>query len=215
MQIMIKILNRYFRNTTGQSLAEFAVITAMMATFIATASAKFSNVMEGGKVRKTEEGMDKLLTSAQDFYQKAAVREGRGRYPGQDRFDMPVGGFETELDLITSLETFEFYNNEDGSKWCSIFGIANQDAPVPEGGLYIDDTVIPDEECRGCAEDRLAGHEDWLSKFGGSAIVSPFQDGHYIYAVIAGSGTGESTVRPVLYIADAESPQFLHKMLEF
>lgn len=212
---MIKTLNRYFRNTTGQSLAEFAVITAMMATFIATASGKFSNVMEGGKVRKTEEGMDKLLQQAQDYYQKAVVREGRGRYPGQDRFDLAVGDFETELDLISSLETFEYYNNEDGEKWRSIFGIANEEAPMPEGANFINDTVMPDEECKGCSEDRLEGHTDWLFSFGGNAIVSPFQDGHYIYAVIAGSGTGESTVRPILYIADAESPQFLHKMLEF
>ncbi len=54
---MIKKLNKFFKRNSGQSLAEFAVITAMMATFIATASAKLSDLMEGGKVRKTEEEM--------------------------------------------------------------------------------------------------------------------------------------------------------------
>ena len=52
-------------------------------------------------------------------------------------------------------------------------------------------------------------------KFGGNALLSPFQDGHYIYVVIPGSGSGESAEPPVLYIADAENPKFLNKLLQF
>ena len=94
---MKKTLIKYLGKNSGQSLAEFAVITAMMATFIATASAKLSDMMEGSKVRKAEEEMDKILIQAQNFYQETATQEGRGRFPGQDKYNMAVGGYTSEL----------------------------------------------------------------------------------------------------------------------
>ena len=212
---MIKKLNKFFKRNSGQSLAEFAVITAMMATFIATASAKLSDLMEGGKVRKTEEEMDKILVQAQNFYQETTVQEGRGRFPGQDKYNMAVGGYTTELELINDLENFENFSDERGENWCSIFGIAHEDAPMPIGGLFVNDTVAAEQKCEACAETRYAGHDDWQYKFGGNALSSPFQDGHYIYVVIPGSGTGEDTEPPILYIADAENPKYLNKLLQF
>ncbi len=213
--ILKKTLIKYLGRNTGQSLAEFAVITAMMATFIATASGKLSDLMEGGKVRKAEEEMDKILTQAQNFYQDTAVQEGRGRFPGQDKYNMAVGGYTNELDLINDLETFETFDAEVGENWISIFGIANEKAPMPIGGHFQDDTVAAKSKCDACAETRFAGHVDWLYKFGGNAMRSPFQDGHFIYAVIPGSGSGEDAEPPVLYIADAENPKYLNKMLQF
>ena len=212
---MIKKLNKFFKRNSGQSLAEFAVITAMMATFIATASAKLSDLMEGGKVRKTEEEMDKILVQAQNFYQETATLEGRGRFPGQDKYNMAVGGYTTELDLMNDLENFSTFDNQVGENWCSIFGIAHEDAPMPIGGLFVNDTVAAEQKCKACAETRYAGHDDWQYKFGGNALLSPFQDGHYIYVVIPGSGSGESAEPPILYIADAESPKYLNKLLQF
>ena len=212
---MIKKLNKFFRRNSGQSLAEFAVITAMMATFIATASAKLSDMMEGSKVRKVEEEMDKILVQAQNFYQETAAQEGRGRFPGQDKYNMAVGGYTTEVDLINELENFEKYDNQDGKNWCSIFGISHAEAPMPTGGLFVNDTIAAVEKCDACSETRYAGHDDWLYKFGGNALPSPFQDGHFIYAVIPGSGTGENVEPPILYIADAENPKYLNKLLQF
>ena len=212
---MIKKLNKFFRRNSGQSLAEFAVITAMMATFIATASAKLSDMMEGSKVRKAEEEMDKILVQAQNFYQETAAQEGRGRFPGQDKYNMAVGGYTTEVDLINELENFEKYDNQDGKNWCSIFGISHAEAPMPTGGLFVNDTIAAVEKCDACSETRYAGHDDWLYKFGGNALPSPFQDGHFIYAVIPGSGTGENVEPPILYIADAENPKYLNKLLQF
>jgi hypothetical protein len=212
---LIKKLNKFFRRNSGQSLAEFAVITAMMATFIATASAKLSDMMEGSKVRKVEEEMDKILVQAQNFYQETSAQEGRGRFPGQDKYNMPVGGYTTELDLINDLENFEKYDYPDGKNWCSIFGIAHEEAPMPPGGLFVNDTVAAVENCNACAETRYAGHDDWLFKFGGNALPSPFQDGHFIYVVIPGSGTGDNAEPPILYIADAENPKYLNKLLQF
>ena len=184
----------------------------MMATFIATASAKLSDMMEGSKVRKVEEEMDKILVQAQNFYQETAAQEGRGRFPGQDKYNMAVGGYTTEVDLINELENFEKYDNQDGKNWCSIFGISHAEAPMPPGGLFVNDII---SACNACAETRYAGHDDWLFKFGGNALPSPFQDGHFIYAVIPGSGTGENVEPPILYIADAENPKFLNKLLQF
>ena len=45
----MKTLLRKIRNRRGQSLAEFAVTTAMMATLATTAAPKFSGVGEGAK----------------------------------------------------------------------------------------------------------------------------------------------------------------------
>ena len=212
---MIKKLNKFFKRNSGQSLAEFAVITAMMATFIATASAKLSDMMEGSKVRKVEEEMDKILVQAQNFYQETAVQEGRGRFPGQDKYNMAVGGYTTEIDLINDLENFERYDDQGGENWCSIFGISHAEAPMPTGGLFVNDIIAAVENCNACAETRYAGHDDWLFKFGGNALPSPFQDGHFIYVVIPGSGTGENAEPPILYIADAENPKYLNKLLQF
>ena len=212
---MIKKLNKFFRRNSGQSLAEFAVITAMMATFIATASSKLSDLMEGGKVRKAEEEMDKILVQAQSYYQETATQEGRGRFPGQDKYNMAVGGYTTELELINDLETFEKYDNQAGENWCSVFGIAHEEAPMPSGGLFVNDTIAAEQKCDACAETRFEGHVDWLYKFGGNAMNSPFQDGHFIYAVIPGSGSGADAEPPILYIADAESPKDLYKLLQF
>ena len=212
---MIKKLNKFFRRNSGQSLAEFAVITAMMATFIATASAKLSDMMEGSKVRKVEEEMDKILVQAKNFYQETAVQEGRGRFPGQDKYNMAVGGYTTELDLINDLENFERYDDQGGENWCSIFGISHAEAPMPTGGLFVNDIIAAVENCNACAETRYAGHDDWLFKFGGNALPSPFQDGHFIYVVIPGSGSGENAEPPILYIADAENPKYLNKLLQF
>mgnify|MGYP000064779698 FL=1 len=187
----------------------------MMATFIATASLKLSDMMEGSKVRKVEEEMDKILVQAQNFYQETVTQEGRGRFPGQDKYNMRVGEYTTELDLINDLENFTTFDSQKGANWCSVFGIAHEEAPMPIGALIVNDTIAAVENCIACAETRFAGHDDWLFKFGGNALPSPFQDGHLIYAVIPGSGTGDDVEPPILYIADVENPKYLNKLLQF
>ena len=110
----------------GQSLAEFAVVTAMMATFITTALPKFSDLMEAGKAQKSIEELDKLLIQAKNFYETTAALEGRGRLPGQDKFDMGVGGYTDTTALFNDLELFTIYTDETiGKKWISVFGTEN------------------------------------------------------------------------------------------
>ena len=64
----MKKLMKYFKKVDGQSLAEFAVTTAMMATLATTAAPKFSGVGEGAKEKKTLADVDKILKSANNFY---------------------------------------------------------------------------------------------------------------------------------------------------
>ena len=86
-RIMVHLF-KSLKAVKGQSLAEFAVVTAMMATFITTALPKFSDLMETGKAQKSIQELDKLLIQAKSFYETTAALEGRGRLPGQDKFDM-------------------------------------------------------------------------------------------------------------------------------
>ena len=115
----------------GQSLAEFAVTTAMMATLATTAAPKFSGVGEGAK-RKTLAYIDKILKAANNFYNTEVTESGRGRFPGQSKFDqnVPEGGgyvssdIEAELaaDLTAEDALFNNFASPVASKWSSVFG---------------------------------------------------------------------------------------------
>ena len=84
-----------------------------------------------------------------------------------------------------------------------------------EESQFVNDTLATDENCQNCPESRMAGHEAWLHLFSDEPLISPFQDGHFIYAVIPGSGTGSDADSPVLYIADGENPRDFYKILKF
>ena len=210
-----------FKSSRGQSLAEFAVITAMMATFIATAIPKFSDVMESGKAGKSIDEIDKILLQAKNFYETTAALEGRGRLPGQDKFDMVVGGYTDSTDLLDDLLLFDTYSDTAlGKKWVSVFGTDNPKALMPSGSNFTDDTLSAQLNrageviCRNCPLGRMKGSDEWLELFNREELVSPFQDGHYIYIVIPGYGSGKDVVAPRICVADGESPKHLHKILE-
>ena len=201
-------------NCRGQSIAEFAVVTAMMSTFVSTAAPRLSNLMEEGKGQKSIQELDKLMMQAKTFYENTAKIEGRGRLPGQDKFDMKVGSYTDTTEAFNDLKIYDSYSNVSiSSKWVSVFD--NQD-----GELFQTDKVIPDLDvdgniqCDNCPQLREAGHVEWYNLFNKSKLKSPFQDGHYIYVVIPGSGSGESFVAPRIIIADAENPMDLHKILD-
>ena len=79
---------KYIKSTKGQSLAEFAVTTAMMATLATTAAPKFSGVGEGAKEKKTLADIDKIMKSANNFYNAKVTTDGRGRFPGQSKYNV-------------------------------------------------------------------------------------------------------------------------------
>ena len=215
---LFRILKGLVFSSNGQSLAEFAVITAMMATFITTAMPKLSDMMESGKANKSIDELDKLLLQAKNFYETTAAIEGRGRLPGQDKFDKAVGGYSSVIDVMNDLETFSSFTNEElGMKWVSVFGTENPKAPKPIGSFFYDDQVIPDVNdegditCGNCPEGRESGSEEWIYLFSNEVLISPFQDGHYIYVVIP---SDEPDGAPTLFVADGESPKYLNKILD-
>ena len=198
----------------GQSIAEFAVITAMMSTFVATAAPRLSNLMEEGKTQKSIQEIDKLLMQAKNFYEFTSNLEGRGRLPGQDKFDIPVGGYTDTLEVYNDLVYFTSFDNDSiGSKWVSVFGNHS-------GGIFQNDQYLPDVDnegnvtCRNCPASREEGSIEWYELFNQSILESPFQDGHFIYVVIPGNGSGNDVVAPRIIIADAENPLQFHKVMD-
>ena len=215
-----KILKKALTSKKGNSLAEFAVITAMMATFVMTAIPKFSDVMEAGKANKSIDEIDKILLQAKNFYETTAALEGRGRLPGQDKHNMRVGEYSDTTELYIDLQVFGEFTDTLGLKWVSVFGTDHPEALVPAGTDIQDDTLSANVNgkgeviCDNCPVAREKGADEWLELFGNEPLVSPFQDGHYIYVVIPGSGTGEDVKAPRICVADAESPLHLHKIMD-
>ena len=211
---MFKSIKKHLKGRSGQSLAEFAVTTAMMATLATTAAPKFSGVGEGAKEKKTLADIDKIMKSANNFYNAKVTLEGRGRFPGQVKYNESVpdndGGYANDDALIASIDLFETYESGEASQWASVFGTDNLESPAPQGS-YVN--VSEDDNGDG-SFDVSAGAEEFLNEFGGNAIKSPFQDGHYIYTVIAGGGSGQQSYAPILYIADLESPKNFNKKLQ-
>ena len=210
-------MNKFFKklkNVNGQSLAEFAVTTAMMATLATTAAPKFSGVGEGAKEKKTLADIDKIVKSANNFYNTKVTEEGRGRFPGQIKYDEQIGGYALDTLLQQGVAAFTSYNDEEGSNWVSVFGTTTKNAAgedlIPSGH-----SISPSEDDnKDGSFDIHSGAEEFLAEFGGNPIGSPFQDGHYIYAVIPGGGSGASSYSPILYIADLENPSNFNKKLQ-
>ena len=208
----MKLFKR-LKSRKGQSLAEFAVTTAMMATLATTAAPKFSGVGEGAKEKKTYADIDKIVKSANNFYNEKVTTEGRGRFPGQVKYNESVpdgGGYVDEAAMLIGLDIFETFESAEASKWASIFGTQNSGATTPTGSS-VNTSEDPDSDG---SFTETVGAEEFLNEFGGNAVKSPFQDGHYIYTVIAGGGSGQSSYSPILYVADLESPANFKKKLQ-
>tara|TARA_B100000676_G_C17955265_1_gene774358 strand:+ start:71 stop:697 length:627 start_codon:yes stop_codon:yes gene_type:complete len=207
---MFKSIIRYLKSTNGNSLAEFAVTTAMMATLATTAAPKFSGVGEGAKEKKTLADIDKIVKSANNFYNAKVTEEGRGRFPGQTKYDAAVGGYASDSLLLAGVENFTTFSSNEGQNWASVFGTTTDGAKAPVGHNISTD----EDDDKDGSYDVYTGAEEFLNEFGGNPIKTPFQDGHYIYAVIAGGGSGSSSYSPILYVADLENPSNFKKKLQ-
>ena len=232
MKQTIKSIIRTVKSVKGNSLAEFATTTALMATLAATAAPKLSEMSEGTKGEKSRNEIDKLIKQAGNFYQDKADSEGRGRFPGQSKFNMPVGGHaydnsdastldkvgaaEDESDkhmlaIMTDLNLadgqapglgWRNYSDTPENVWVSCFGKANVDAPYPAD---IDHAGVIDNE---------QGIGEWKELVGGETLASKFQDGHFVYTVVAGYGSGADVYPPVLFVGDIENMVNFNNVLE-
>ena len=111
MKQTLKTIIRNVKSIKGNSLAEFATTTALMATLAATAAPKLSEMSEGTKAEKSRNEIDKIIGMAKSFYQKTADLEGRGRFPGQSKFNSQVGGAGYDNTDASSTGTYGAMSN--------------------------------------------------------------------------------------------------------
>jgi len=206
---------RKIKDVAGNSLAEFAVTTAMMATLAATAAPQFGSVGEGAKEKKTMNNIDKIIQAANNYYNQKLDVEGRGRFPGQAKYDEPVGAAPAIEDGIDVSEGLERYideslsvmdNFEDSGldQFVYVFAQGSDDQDALQGDWVSLETAV---------DYSILGAGDFKELFGNNGMSSPFQDGAYIYLVIPGFGSGTNSQAPALVVADAENPIQLHKTL--
>ena len=215
---MYTSLIKQLKSIRGNSLAEFAVTTAMMATLATTAAPKFGAVGSGAKEKKTMNNIDKLLSVANNYYNQAVSEEGKGRFPGQSKYDQPVGGVSLADGQDTD-EALEVYVEDilanidvytaDNSDFVYVFSPAVDDEDALQGDWM---SFAGDQHQVSVGFD-VDGASDFKKNMGNNGIKSPFQDGAYIYLVIPGSGSGSSSKAPAIVIADVENPAQLHKTL--
>ena len=213
---MFIILIRKMKSYKGNSLAEFAVTTAMMATLATTAAPKFGQVGAGAKEKKSMNNIDKILTVANNFYNQTLSEEGKGRFPGQEKYDVAVGGInlaegaQTDETLEAYIETIldeKVSYTDDLSEFVYVFSTAVDDDDALQGDWMSLETSVTYD---GNSE---VGALDFKKDFGNNGMSSPFQDGSYAYLVIPGSGSGTSAQAPVVVVIDTENPSKLHKTL--
>jgi hypothetical protein len=191
----------------------------MMATLATTAAPRFSGIGEGAKEKKTLSEIDKIVIASSNFFNNKVTTEGRGRFPGQEKYDVQIGGYASEVQLLAVIGTdapdataFDSYDDEAGANWRSIFGANDASSGISEGSAVINDA------------GSLIGHDEFLAEFANNSIKSPYQDGHYMYIVLPGGvdyvdPDGDGTYvkvscndcSPILYVADNEDPSKLFK----
>jgi len=191
------------KGTSGGSLAEFAVVIALMATLMSTGQVKFSQAGEGGKGKKTGEELDKIAKAANNFYNAMNEEESAGRFPGQEKWDKNVPGDETApngsgMDAngdavaaggkgYSSIEAAEAavdawtsYNSAttaaQGSNWVSVFGKATTNYAIDSEHT---DKISADDGGTNIGKNEFGDYVD--------PVASPFLDGHFIYTVVGGT----------------------------
>ena len=216
IKIFKKIVKK-LKNTKGNSLAEFAVTTAMMATLATTAAPKFAGIGEAAKEKKTLANIDKILAAANNHYMSTLETEGRGRFPGQTKYSVKVGGVDLGDGQQTTDALDEWTKN-------TLPGLLSIEEPLGTYFVYVfagsavdEDAVSqgiinPSADVGYDTEEPFANIE-YRVQFATRMIDSPYQDGGYIYLVIPGSGTGTLAEPPALIVADMENPARLHRIL--
>ena len=220
MKQTLKRIIRNVKSINGNSLAEFATTTALMATLAATAAPKLSEMSEGTKAEKSMNEIDKILTQARNHYQTTANLEGRGRFPGQEKYNVHVGGYTDEGVLVADIDgtsdAIHTFTDTRLDKWCSVFGTTNEAALVPENCDVVDDgleTVDANGDDIENGQTEI-GEDEWSNLFAGNTLASKYQDGHFAYAVIAGKLTGSASEPPVLYVIDVENASNFNNVIE-
>jgi len=212
------------KGTSGGSLAEFAVVIALMATLMSTGQVKFSQAGEGGKGKKAGEELDKIGKAANNFYNAMNEEEGAGRFPGQDKWDRNVPGGKTPAEsgagegyanaeaAITAAKGWSSYQSpstsSQGQNWVSVFGKTRSGYEIDGEHTH---KINADDGWSQTVGDEASGYavtQDTLTDMGNKAtyefeqyvdpVASPYLDGHFIFTIVG--GTTSST--PTLIVSD-------------
>ena len=160
--------------------------------------------------------IDKILTVANNFYNQTLSEEGKGRFPGQEKYDVAVGGVtlsqgsQTDETLEAYIETVldqKISYDSDLAEFVYIFSPSSDDDDAIQGDWMNLETSV------GFDGNSEIGALDFKEDFGNNGMSSPFQDGSYAYLVIPGSGSGTDAQAPVMVVIDTENPSKLHKTL--
>jgi len=250
MRHILKTIIRNVKSVKGNSLAEFATTTALMATLAATAAPKLSEMSEGAKGEKSRNEIDKIIKQAGQFYQDTADNEGRGRFPNQKKFDVSIGANGTGanydngsgnsngvtadqqasdaheaailLDLgittTTPTEGWDRFDEAHLNKWQSVFsssytktsqtvtgGSSASGGVMVAANYNVGTAYVAESTANGVTTPSSGTTNEWDSLFGDEVLESKFQDGHYVYTVVAGGGTGDVVYPPTIYVADVEN----------
>lgn len=244
MKHTLKTIIKNVKSIKGNSLAEFATTTALMATLAATAAPKLSEMSEGAKGEKSRNELDKLVKQAGQFYQDTADTEGRGRFPGQERFSTGLGSADgtdydnkdattqakidaailksgghttaihTDLGLTSTSEGWKQFDGSHTAYWISVFGVSNADNPLPTGVTQVKDDPSQASDATDGTPGVGNGPSEWKALLGGETLSSKFQDGHYVYSIVGGGGSGDAVYPPVLFVADIENCVNFNNLLE-
>ena len=214
---MFKNIIKKLKSRKGNSLAEFAVTTAMMATLATTAAPKFAGIGEAAKEKKTLANIDKILAAANNHYMNTLETEGRGRFPGQTKYNVKVGGVDLGEGEQTADALNEWTKNtlpnllsiEDdlGTYFVYVFAGSSVDEDALAAGIINESSDVGYDDVEPFA------NVEYRVQFGTRMMPSPYQDGGYVYLVIPGSGTGTLAEPPALIVADMENPARLHRIL--
>jgi len=212
---IFKIIVKKLKSTKGNSLAEFAVTTAMMATLATTAAPRFASIGESAKEKKTMANIDRIIAAANNHYMETLEQEGRGRFPGQVKYNVPLGGVDLGQGQLTVEALDAFQDNV-------LPGLTSADSDLGTYFVYVMAQSADDEDAQGIivsgANVGFDTEAPYVSseiryQFSNAIVDSPYQDGAYIVLVIPGSGTGTLAEPPALVVADMENPAKLHKIL--
>ena len=212
---LIKKLLKLLKSERGNSLAEFAVTTAMMATLATTAAPRFASIGESAKEKKTMANIDRIIAAANNHYMETLEQEGRGRFPGQVKYNVPLGGVDLGQGQLTVEALDAFQDNV-------LPGLTSADSDLGTYFVYVMALSADDEDAQGIivsgANVGFDTEAPYVSseiryQFSNAIVDSPYKDGAYIVLVIPGSGTGTLAEPPALVVADMENPAKLHKIL--
>ncbi len=215
MKQTLKSIIRNFKSIKGNSLAEFATTTALMATLAATAAPKLSEMSEGTKAEKSRNEIDKIIKQGGQFYQDTADTEGRGRFPNQTKFNVAVGGgdYNNHGGSSSDLADAKAASAQHTADIMDDLGLGNTDGWQNYDDAHTNDWVsVFGGDVDGGTIRTEAG--EWGGLFGDEELGSTFQDGHYAYTVVAGGGTGSDVYPPVLYVIDVENAVDFNNVLE-